>query len=261
MSLLADQIKKSLKTQSFGTLLHIFRDLPSTNNWAAERARDGALHGEVIIADQQSTGKGRMGRQWLSPAGKNIYLTVITHPARATSELPQLTIVAGVAIAEALSAATGKKIQIKWPNDLCFEGRKLGGILCEAIAVGSTHKAVLIGIGINVNWHREDFPSEIKALATSVWEISGEDCNRNELIAALLNSLEKHYQAWLSGAWAALCGRANELNVLQGRRVQLQSGKESLQGTVSRIDPAGYLELELPSGQRQSFLEGDTTIL
>lgn len=259
--LLASKISPLIKTRSLGHTLHILDEIPSTNDWAMQLASEGASHGEVLISDSQTSGRGRLGRQWFSPPGVNIYLSVILRPKVPLERCSQLTLVVGAATSEALSEMTGQAILLKWPNDLLCSEMKLGGILCEAIIQDQSLTGVVAGIGINVSMKRVDFPQDLRTQATSLCEITEQTIDRNRVIAQLLNSMERWYQRWLDGGWGEIIQYCNERNALQGKRVLLTSGRESHKGIVQKINEEGHLELQLDSGETKTFLEGDTTII
>jgi len=170
-------------------------------------------------------------------------------------------LVAGAACCKTLSRLTGKEIQLKWPNDLYFEGHKLGGILCEAQVSGHQAHCAVIGIGINLHLDRKDLPEELKAIAIALEDISAQQWNRAVVASSLLNDLEEWYDKLMEGRWQEIVQWCNQHNVLTGKPVELQSGSVTTRGMVIGLDEDGHLILETESGQQQHFLEGNTTLL
>src|SRR5580698_2014483 len=169
-----------------GWRIHYFHEVASTQRVAAEMAEEGAAQGTVVVAELQTAGRGRMGRSWHSPAGVNLYLTIILRPSMPLAEVPRLSLVAGVAAAEALEEVAPGIVALKWPNDVWLNGRKAGGIIAEAVTDRAQHlDAVLIGIGLNLNLAKDDVPAELRERAISVLIATGHRCDR----VAVANSL------------------------------------------------------------------------
>lgn len=186
-------IASTLSTRDVGQRLELFDHVPSTNREATELAQAGCEHGTVVAADSQTAGRGRLSRTWFSPAGSNVYCSIVVKkpiPAdRLTDWLSWLPLVAALAVAEAVQTVAATTLSVKWPNDLVVADRKIGGILCES-GTAQAGPYQVIGIGLNVNVDRGDFPIEIRNLATSIWQERGMAIDRNRLLAQLLNELE-----------------------------------------------------------------------
>ena len=188
-----DAIASTLSTRDFGHRLELFNQVPSTNREAIELAQAGCEHGTVITADSQTAGRGRLSRSWFSPAGSNVYCSIVIKKSipidRLTDWLSWLPLVTALATTEALQTVAAAAVSVKWPNDLVIGDKKVGGILCES---GTTPEGPyqVIGIGLNVNVDRDDFPLEIRDLATSIWHEQRMIVDRNRLLAQLLNELE-----------------------------------------------------------------------
>lgn len=175
----------------FGRPYQYVASTPSTQLLLLPEAPEGAL----VAADEQTAGRGRLGRRWLAPAGTSLLCSLQLRPAIASERLPELTGVAALACAEAVAALAGLKPELKFPNDLLFGGRKLAGVLAEA-----REERVVLGIGVNVNVAAEQLPREVDRPATSLLVETGREHDRAELLAELLERLERRYDAWLSGA-------------------------------------------------------------
>ena len=190
-----DRIRSTLATESLGHVLYLHQDLPSTNAEAGSLVRTGARHGTVVLAESQSSGYGRHGRAWFSPPGLNIYCSVIIRGMGDNLSLSQwlswVPLVSALAVSEAVQQTAAVSLSLKWPNDLLFQERKVGGILCESSLAPTNDPAVVIGIGLNVNVPSLSFPEELRPIAASLLDASRRPIDRNRLIAQLLLELEQ----------------------------------------------------------------------
>jgi len=181
----------------FGKKFHHYEVIDSTNAEALRRAKEGGEEGEVFIADRQTAGRGRMGRSWESPAGKNIYISFLLKPKLAPPKAPLLTLVAGEAVFETLfpllPPPLKSRFRIKRPNDLYLKDKKVAGILTEAGSSRGEIDWVVVGIGINVNADPDDFSPEIQETATSLKIATGKEIDREPIISALVEAFEKRY--------------------------------------------------------------------
>lgn len=244
---LAD-IQNRLATKSFGHHLHVHQELASTNSEALSLAQAGAPHGTVVVAEQQSAGRGRRTRHWYSPPNANIYCSVLVRgigPILTLSEwLSWVPLVSAMAVAEAVHITASLSLLLKWPNDLLFQERKVGGILCESAHLSSNIPIVVIGMGLNVNLTPNEFPEDLRQIATSLYESSHMVIDRSILIAQLLLELEKGLGALqargpdqLHRAYTARCGTL-------GRRVRiLLDHDQELYGTAESIGIDGALRV------------------
>ena len=257
-------------TRLLGRPLHFFDTLDSTNTSAARLAREDAAEGTVVIADAQTGGKGRLGRNWVSPPGVNLYLSVILRPRKPTSAAPQLSLLAAVAVAETIVQQTQLAPAIKWPNDVLVSGKKVCGILTEMQASGPQLRSVIVGIGVNINAPLSSFPEELQDKASSLFLRCGEPVDRAAFAVSLLTHLEKLYVLWLEKGFpvvgAAWEGYASEL---LGKSITVTAPEGIISGTARGIDRDGALLLEtvLPEGQArpsprvQRILAGDVTVV
>jgi BirA family biotin operon repressor/biotin-[acetyl-CoA-carboxylase] ligase len=221
---------------------------------AREEAQKGAAEGTVVIADEQTAARGRLARVWLSPRG-NIALSVILHPR--LSDLPSMIMLASLAVVNSVEAATGLKSQIKWPNDVLVNGRKLCGILIESDLRGSTVSHVVIGIGINVNLRPADFP-EILPIATSLSQELGSEVSRLNVLRCLLVEIERLYLALSSGE--SLYPEWRDRLVTLGRRVHVKTGEVVYEGVAESVASDGSLWLRGPDGSLTRIVAGDVTL-
>ena len=257
-------------TRRLGRPLHFFDTIDSTNTSAARLAREDAAEGTVVIADAQTGGKGRLGRNWVSPPGVNLYLSVILRPRKPTSAAPQLSLLASVAVAEAIVQQTRLAPAIKWPNDVLVSGKKVCGILTEMQANGSRLRSVIVGIGVNINAPLASFPEELQDKASSLFLMRGEPVDRVAFTVSLLTHLEKFYVLWLEKGFPVVrTAWEGYASALLGKSITVTASEGTVSGTVRGIDRDGALLLETvaPEGQASSsrrvrrILAGDVTVV
>jgi len=218
----------------------------STNRVAMEMAENGAPHGTVVVADAQTAGRGRMGRRWESPAGKNLYVSLLLRPSIPTVEAPLLALVAGVALADAVEAA-GVPASLKWPNDLYCGGRKAAGILAEMVSDPDGVRHVVVGVGLNVNMEEDDFPPDLRDTATSLRICAGRAFRRVDVLARLLDAFGTRYAEFLAGGFTSLRDGWDRRDFLRGRRILLRRQGREGWGTADGLDTVGALRF-LPDG-------------
>ncbi len=246
-------------TKSLGRPLYLHHELPSTNAEAMSLGKAGAAHGTVVVAESQSSGRGRHARVWFSPPGTNVYCSII---ARGTGQgislsewLSWVPLTTALAVAESVQCVTSIPLLLKWPNDLLLRERKVGGILCESSSASTTDPIVVIGIGLNVNMSRESFPEELRPIAASLLEASRQPIDRNRLIGQLLLALEQNLDELRAhGPVRSLRAYTTRCSTL-GRRVRiLLGGEQELSGTAEAISADGALQVRLlsPSTPSQS---------
>jgi BirA family biotin operon repressor/biotin-[acetyl-CoA-carboxylase] ligase len=243
-----------------GCDVRYFNQVDSTQRVAAELAHAGAAQGTVVIAERQTAGRGRLGRVWHSPAGVNLYMTVILRPRMPLAEVPRLSLVAGVAVAEALETLAPNLVALKWPNDIWLSGRKTGGIIAEALTDASRGLlCVLLGIGLNLNLAANDIPGELRDKATSVMIMTGQDVDRVQLAAKLFSLLDLHYRAVETRGFTAVRPRYERYFALKGRHVTVIDGSTATSGVARGIDADGALILETRDGPAR-IVTGDVTL-
>lgn len=248
-------ITDKLETRLIGRKVIYYPRLPSTMDVAKRAALQGAAEGTVVVADEQTAGKGRIKRVWFSPSG-SISLSVILNPA--VSYLPYLTMLASLAVVHSIEAVTGLKPQIKWPNDILIGGKKVCGILAESDLRDNTVAYAILGIGINVNLGISDFP-EIPATATSLADALGKPVSRLDVIRCLLVEIDKLYLA-LPASIGTLYEEWRDRLMTLGRRVQVQSGENRLEGIAESAYRDGSLLLRHPDGSSTRIVAGDITL-
>ena len=257
-------------TRRLGRPLHFFDTIDSTNTSAARLAREEAAEGTVVIADEQTGGKGRLGRNWVSPPGVNLYLSVILRPRKPTSAAPQLSLLASVAVAETIVQQTQLAPTIKWPNDVLVAGKKVCGILTEMQANGSRLRSVIVGIGVNINAPLASFPEELQDKASSLFLICGKPVDRVAFTVSLLTHLEKFYVLWLEKGFPVVrTAWEGYASALLGKSITVTASEGTVSGTVRGIDRDGALLIETasPEGPARSshriqrILAGDVTVV
>jgi BirA family biotin operon repressor/biotin-[acetyl-CoA-carboxylase] ligase len=255
-----EDIKAKIKGD-IGRKVFFYKTVDSTNTIAAGLAEKGVAEGVVVLADSQEKGKGRLGRTWVSPPGVNIYMSIITRPAIDIKDVTLLTITAAVGCTIALRRITGTNVTIRWPNDLIISGKKLGGILTEMKTDPDGKISAIIGIGINVNVDIDVFPPDVRKIATSVKNETGASYPRTEMIAEILNEIDKWYGILKGRGKELLLSEWQRLTSTLGREVKVTVGKETFTGLAESLDDKGMLILRLPSGELKRISSGDLTIL
>lgn len=237
-----DDIQRRLTTRSLARSLHLFDDIASTNDTAFTLARAGAANGTTVLAEHQTAGKGRLGRQWISPPHLNIYASVVLTNLQFSQNLSWMPLVTGLALAESLHESCAVDIALKWPNDLLCAGKKLGGVLCESSSQGPASVRCVVGFGINVNGRIEDFPEALRAGATSLHQETQQFFDRNILIADMFNRLESWYDDVESGRFDRIRQAYAEACATLGRDVQVTCmDGTTIQGTATAIGQDGAL--------------------
>ena len=254
-------LQQLLTTQTFGRTLHILPSTASTNDIVKTLAQHGAPEGTVVVAEHQTHGRGRYGRTFASPAGVGIYLSLLVRPQVDTLRLPQLTLAVAVATAEAVVEHCALPVGLKWPNDVEIHGKKVAGILCEAVLGPGVPPVAIIGIGINVNTTLEHLPRELHQHVTSLALAAGHSWLRLPLIAVLLAHLERLYQAFHQGDIPSILQRWLHYGPIIGRQVCFTHESNAGTGTVVGLDADGALLVQNADGIRQRLVAGEVTFI
>ncbi len=245
-----------LSTHELGRAIHYHEVLPSTNELAFRLAHAGAEHGEVVVTEQQTAGKGRRGRVWASPPGLNLYFSAILRPELPPQRAPELTLMAAVALTEVLREAGGEAF-IKWPNDVQIGGRKVAGILTELSAEPERVHFVVLGVGVNLNAQPEHFPEELRAAATSLAQARGQRVPRALFAATLWKRLEAWLEVHLEQGFGPVRQRWKELCATLGQEVLVRTDRLEFRGVAEDIDEAGALRVRREDGSIERVLAGD----
>ena len=258
---LPDLLASSLLRQELGEceighkIVHYFR-IDSTNTVALRMASSGAPDGTVVLAEEQTAGRGRFGRAWYSEKSSGIYVSIILRPELAPSAAPVLTLMAGVAAQAAIERATGLAADIRWPNDLLLNGKKLCGILTEMNAEVDRLHAVVIGIGINVN-HR-DIPDELRSIATSLRLEGGKVYSRAQILVGLLREIEQYYRILLKEGNQTIIDRWMAVSsYAQGKRIRILTGNGEFQAVTAGLEPTGALRVRRDDGREEPLVAGE----
>jgi BirA family biotin operon repressor/biotin-[acetyl-CoA-carboxylase] ligase len=233
-------------------------ELDSTNALAAALAREGAPEGTAVVAEMQTAGRGRLGRSWCSPPGRNLYLSLVLRPPLPPTAVPQITLMAAVSVVRAVEELSSEPPGIKWPNDVQLGGRKVSGILTELEAEAERVRFVVLGIGVNLNMTKEDLPRDLRETATSLRMASGRPVDRGRFTGRLLSHLARDYETFLRSGFGPLRPEYERSHVLAGRRVQV-SGASSVSGTVRGVAADGALLVD--TGKRvERVVAGEVTL-
>ncbi len=254
-------VQPLLTTATFGRTLHILPQTGSTNDEVKTLALQGAPEGTVVLAEEQLRGRGRQGRGFVSPPGVGIYLSLLLRPIVEVSRLPPLTLLAAVAAAEALSAATALPVRLKWPNDVEVHGKKIAGILTELVVHPAQPTVVIVGIGINVNTTLKQLPPALHSLVTSLALAAGRAFDRPSIIAALLHQLEHYYQTFQQIGIAPILKRWLHYGPILGRQVHFTHDDATHDATVVGLDEDGALRVRLADGSHERLIAGNVVFL
>jgi BirA family biotin operon repressor/biotin-[acetyl-CoA-carboxylase] ligase len=250
----ADVVLPRLHTRWLGRAWRHFDACASTNDEAAVWARAGAAAGSVVVADEQSRGRGRLGRRWHSPAGASLYLSAILRPSLPPHRIAPITLAAGVAVAEALQMFNLSPA-LKWPNDVQLDGKKVAGVLTEMSGDVDRVHHVVVGIGINVNVAA--FPDELAPIATSLLIAGGAPVPRAEVAAALCARLEAWHDRFVDGGAAVVAAGWRRFARFFGRRVTVTSGRDVISGVAEDLEDDGALRLRDDSGAAVRVIAGE----
>jgi BirA family biotin operon repressor/biotin-[acetyl-CoA-carboxylase] ligase len=254
-----EEISKRLNTNVLGRKLFYYDETDSTNLKARADGEKGEADGSLYIADKQTLGRGRRGRSWDSPKGTAIFMSYLLKPGVDISCVSRITIVAAMAVAEALGHIDGVEAGIKWPNDIVINGKKVCGILTEMSSEGLDINYVVVGIGINVN--NKYFPSEIKDTATSIMLETGNKCSRTELIADITNEFEKYYNSFLAVSnLKDLVDEYNSRLVNCNRQVVVIEGEKQTEYTALGINEDGALRVKDALGNEKTIISGEVSV-
>jgi BirA family transcriptional regulator, biotin operon repressor / biotin---[acetyl-CoA-carboxylase] ligase len=253
-------ILRRLTTRIVGRELRVQAVLGSTNDAAMAAGSDGAPEGLCILADRQESGRGRSGRAWCSKGGVGLYTSVLLRPELPAHRLSCLTLLAGLAVLEAIRAVSPLQPRLKWPNDILLDGRKTAGILAEMATEGSRVSRLVIGIGLNVNHQPEDFPPEVRPLATSLAQSLGRTLDRGEVAAALYTALDRWYQRFLATGPDDVVAAARRETATLGRPVTVLADGAAWNGVALDLDGDGALLVRDAGGAVRRVLADDVSI-
>jgi BirA family transcriptional regulator, biotin operon repressor / biotin---[acetyl-CoA-carboxylase] ligase len=257
----SEVLEKKLSGKFIGLPLYYYPEIGSTNDEAFRLGNSGAPEGAAVIADSQTKGKGRLQRVWHSPSGSNIYTSILLRPKFGPERAPQISIAAGVAVAETLSDYCPDQIQLKWPNDVLLNNKKVCGILSQIKTSANGIGFVILGIGINVNILYDQLPSDIRNIATSMAIETGREIDRVELIIGLYENMAKWYKQLTQEGFGAVKEKWLNLAPMIGRKVQVMFHQEVISGEALGLDEDGSLIILTVNNEKVKVSAGDATIL
>ena len=246
-----------LATRRIGSKLHYFAEIDSTNACARCLAEQGANEGEVVVAEAQTQGRGRLGRSWISPPFVNLYFSVILRPQLAPVHAPQLTLMAAVALADTVASFISTPPTIKWPNDILVGGKKLAGVLTESSCDSERIEFVILGIGVNLNYPVGSMPEVIRQRATSILSLTQKSIEREAFLQRLIHDLDRCYGELEEMGFDSLASRWEAFFALRDKRVRVEMIDKIIVGTAKGIDRDGTLILVDDHGERQRIVAGD----
>ncbi len=254
-----EELRRFFLAKIIGRRIEAHEEVGSTNTEAMRLALEGAPEGTVVLADAQSEGRGRLDRTWESPPSRNLYLSVVLRPDIPAAQASLIPLTAGVAAADVLLQYCPGRVRLKWPNDVLVGGKKICGILTEMRTRGDRVQFLVVGIGMNLNMRKLDFPRELRETATSLQIETGGEIDRLDFAVRLFESLERWYRIFLEGDGAAIRERWLQGADCLGKRAEVVLGGTTERGTIVGLDPTGALLLEGETGVRQ-VLAGDVYI-
>ncbi|MEW4306973.1 biotin--[acetyl-CoA-carboxylase] ligase [Rossellomorea marisflavi] len=256
-SVTANKLKIGLKTKTLGQNIHYEETVGSTQKVAHELAANGAPEGTLVIADEQTDGRGRLMREWHSSKGTGVWMSLILKPLLPPQKAPQFTLIAAVAVVQAIQETTGLDPQIKWPNDILINGRKATGILTELQAEPDKINSIIIGIGMNVNQTQEHFPDELQSIATSYGMEAGRSLSRSDIVQKVLERMEALYELYMAKGFTPIKLMWESYAVSIGRRITARTINGSIEGYARGITEEGVLQIEDDTGQLHHIYSAD----
>lgn len=253
------ELNRFMETKWLGQTLRFYQRIDSTNLEAKRLADGGLPNGTVVVSDCQESGRGRLGRIWTSPAGCGLWMSMILKPSFAASQASMVTLVTAMAVMEAIEETAGVSVQIKWPNDLVVQGKKVCGILTEMSMEEGRISFIVPGIGINVN--NDSFPEELGGKAVSLTMLTGKKINRARLAGAVCRCFETYYEEFLNcGNLAGMKDAYNERLVNRGKQVVISDGARSFTCISEGINEMGALLVQREDGTKEAISSGEVSV-
>lgn len=257
-----EEVCPGLATEDFGRRgYYYYQEIDSTNNCAKNLAAQGAPEGTVVAAEKQTAGRGRSGRTWYSPANQGLYVSVIMRPVLPVNEISRISLITALAVTATLQSVLNLEAQIKWPNDILINNKKIAGILSEVVTNKDGVEFVVVGIGLNINNDVGEFPDDLRMPATSV--LTEHKClsSRIKVLQVLLANLERYYKQLLAGNFAACLEIVRSLSMLIGAKVRLDAANGQVEGIALDIDESGCLVVRDHDGTIHTIMSGEITAL
>lgn len=251
------RIESVLRTRWAGQNICYFEETDSTNTQA--KTLKGAAHGTLVVAGSQTSGRGRLGRTWESASSENIYMTLRLKPDISADKAPMLTLVMALSVVQAIEDITGIRGNIKWPNDIVVNKKKICGILTEMSVDMTGIEYVVIGVGVNVN--TKDFPEEIRATASSLWAESGRESDCAEIIGKILERFEEHYDTFTGTmSFGELTDIYNSYLINRNKEVRVLEPEQEYSGYALGIDELGQLLVRRENGEIEKIFAGEVSV-
>ncbi len=247
-------------TRVIGRDIRVFEETTSTNDVVERLARDGVKEGVVVYAEAQTKGRGRLGRKWISPAHKGLWFSILLRPQLRPQMATQLTVASATALRRAIKIQTGLAPEIKWPNDILLGGKKVSGILTEMSAELDQVRYLILGIGVDVNLAPQEFPPDLRPIATSLRIAAGRPVSRAELAVHILRELDRDYAKICAGEFTGVADEWEANCTTIGREVTVQLGGRQVRGCVESLDDDGALLLRSEHGHLERIIGGDVTL-
>lgn len=252
-----NDILLGLETKTFGRNVVYFDSVDSTQKIAHQLAQDQAPEGTLVIAEEQKTGRGRMARNWYSPSGTGIWMSVLLRPTLPPQKAPQFTLITAVAVVQAIHDVCDIQVEIKWPNDILVNNRKITGILTELQADSEQIHSLIIGIGMNVNQQTDDFPEELLDIATSLSIAKGEIISRAKVVQRVMFHLERYYKIYMEKGFAPIKLLWESYALSIGKHITARTMNGTLTGIALGITDEGVLLLEDENGTIHQIYSAD----
>jgi BirA family biotin operon repressor/biotin-[acetyl-CoA-carboxylase] ligase len=251
-----EKIQTVRKKNIMGRSAFFFNSLNSTNKMAQDLAKDGEDEGTLVVSRIQEEGYGRMNRTWLSPEG-GLWFSLILRPGFEPRNAPKITLMAGVAVAKALSLTFGLDARIKWPNDVLIRGKKVCGILTEMRTSVTEINYIVLGIGLNANFDVKELPKEFSPQSTTLKQELGEEIDLTQLLLNIVDELEQNYQLLVSQGSSKILNLWREYSDTLGKNVRITTNQDSFEGIAVDLDETGALLIESKENEIQRFFAGD----
>ncbi len=256
--LYAWEIERHCETTVIGKKIIYKDELDSTNAFAFKLALAGEAEGTCIIAETQDAGKGRLGRKWFSPVGKNLYISIVLRPHIPPSNVYPVTFLSSLAVYDTIKALTDTEPTLKWPNDVLVEGRKICGTLLELSTEADLVRFVIVGIGLNINMEENELDEEIKDKATSLFILTKKPFERSRVCGILLTNIERYYSIFLEKGPEGICSIWEERANIRGKHLEITQMGEIYRGISEGIDRDGSILLTI-DGKTKKIIAGDVS--
>ncbi|MFC7783568.1 biotin--[acetyl-CoA-carboxylase] ligase [Rossellomorea sp. GCM10028870] len=259
-SVTESKIRLGLQTKTLGRVIHYEESVQSTQRIAHVLAGDGAAEGTLVIADEQTAGRGRLMREWHSSKGTGIWMSLILKPLLPPQKAPQFTLITAVAVVQAIEEATDLHPQIKWPNDILIDGKKVTGILTELQAESDKINSIIIGIGMNVNHTKEHFPDELQTIATSLAIEQGDTLSRSEIVQKVLERIEALYSIYMKEGFTPIKLLWESYAISIGKKIRARTINGTIEGRALGITDEGVLKIEDTTGTVHQIYSADIEV-